>query len=169
MKRKKRVLGWRGVLRCCRQRRHKSVEGKTFWARSYQSVSLLLACMYVYTYVYAVLSGGTRGCCGLIYRLSLPWKPRRDRLARHPHIRVDSLLYPLYLSLHHALSLSLSLSRALSLSSSHPPVYAVAISLSCLPSYGIVLNHSVPFSSRIRRFLSRSGSERWPIRSSYLP
>lgn len=47
--------------------------------------------------MYAVLSGGTRGCCGLIYRLSLPWKPRRDRLARHPHIRVDSLLYPLSL------------------------------------------------------------------------
>lgn len=48
----------------------------------------------MYTYVYVVLSDGTRGCCGLIYRLSLPWKPRRDRLARHPHIRVDSgLLY----------------------------------------------------------------------------
>lgn len=51
-------------------------------------------CTYMYTYVYVVLSDGTRGCCGLIYRLSLPWKPRRDRLARHPHIRVDSgLLY----------------------------------------------------------------------------
>lgn len=52
--------------------------------------------------MYAVLSGGTRGCCGLIYRLSLPWKPRRDRLARHPHIRVDSLLYPLSLPPSHS-------------------------------------------------------------------
>lgn len=93
-------ISWRrGALsRRCRHRRHKSAEGKTFWARSYQSVSARVnarMCTYIlHTYVYAVLSDGTRGCCGLIYRLSLPWKPRRDRLARHPHIRVDSgLLY----------------------------------------------------------------------------
>lgn len=89
-------------------------------------------CTYMYTYVYVVLSDGTRGCCGLIYRLSLPWKPRRDRLARHPHIRVDSgLLYspprltrfcshpptsPLYT--HRSISYSSSLS--LPFSSSHP-------------------------------------------------
>jgi len=80
-----------------RRRRHKSAEGKTFWARSCRSVCPRVnarMCKYMYTYVYVVLSDGTRGCCGLIYRLSLPWKPRRDRLARHPHIRVDSgLLY----------------------------------------------------------------------------
>ncbi|KAI4472477.1 hypothetical protein M0802_016722 [Mischocyttarus mexicanus] len=66
-------------------------------------------------YVYAVLSGGTWGCCGLIYRLSLPWKPQRDRLARHPHIRVDSacLLSSLSLSLSLFLSLSLSLIQSL--------------------------------------------------------
>lgn len=80
-----------------RQRQHKSAEGKTFWARSCRSVCPRANARmrtYMHTYVYVVLSDGTRGCCGLIYRLSLPWKPRRDRLARHPHIRVDSgLLY----------------------------------------------------------------------------
>lgn len=91
-------------------------------------------CTYMYTYVYVVLSDGTRGCCGLIYRLSLPWKPRRDRLARHPHIRVDSgLLYspprlarfcshpplaPLYT--HRSISYSFSLSSVLVSSSPSP-------------------------------------------------
>lgn len=95
-------------------------------------------CTYMYTYVYVVLSDGTRGCCGLIYRLSLPWKPRRDRLARHPHIRVDSgLLYspprltrfcshpppsPLYT--HQSISYSSSLSSVLI---SSPPASPVSL------------------------------------------
>lgn len=86
-------------------------------------------CMYMYTYVYVVLSDGTRGCCGLIYRLSLPWKPRRDRLARHPHIRVDSgLLYSpprtsrsLLLSLSFLLALYASLYLSLALALLRPP------------------------------------------------
>lgn len=130
---------WQGV-RCCKQRRHKSVEGKTFWAQSYQSVSSLLTYIYVYTYVYAVLSGGTRGCCGLIYRLSLPWKPRRDRLARHPHIRVDSLLYPL------SLPLTLILPFLILL-------YTYCLSLSLFSTILIVF---IPFSFKIRSFLSCS-------------
>lgn len=80
----------------------------------------------------------------MIYRLSLPWKPRRDRLARHPHIRVDSgLLYsppsltlfcshpppsPLYT--HRSVSYSSSLSSSVlissppSLTSLRPPLSA---------------------------------------------
>lgn len=115
-------------------------------------------CTYIYTYVYVVLSDGTRGCCGLIYRLSLPWKPRRDRLARHPHIRVDSgLLYspprlarfcfhpppsPLYT--HHSISYSSSLSSVLISSSSSPtgfsPSFSLCQTLSPLASSSLFLH-----------------------------
>lgn len=98
---------------------------------TYQSVSARKRAhvyVYIHTYVYAVLSDGTRGCCGLIYRLSLPWKPRRDRLARHPHIRVDSGL--LYSPPHHARSLA----RAFILSFSHPCCIRITPSLT-LPRF----------------------------------
>lgn len=131
----------------------------------------------IYTYVYAVLSDGTRGCCGLIYRLSLPWKPRRDRLARHPHIRVDSgllyspsrlafsislppsptLVFAVSLSFSHdptphSLSLLISLSPPLFLSFSSPHSFYLSISLSYPPFLSLLL----PLARAFILFLSLS-------------
>lgn len=122
------------------QRQHKSAEGKTFWARSCRSVCPRANARmrtYMHTYVYVVLSDGTRGCCGLIYRLSLPWKPRRDRLARHPHIRVDSgLLYS---------PPRLSLASALALPFPPSPLYTHR-SISYSSSLSSILISSTPFA-----------------------